>query len=114
MALRDLGTEVEVVALVLARPDVHALVHELVALVDDHEGLTAGLDLQIFDGALAEQFTAEVDFAVRRIGDDVHDSGLATGRWIVVSDGRSNKECHHKGENVQFLHENLLLFMYKI
>ena len=110
VALGNLGAVVEGVALVVARPHVHALVHELVALVDDDEGLAARLDGAVFDGAVAQEFTTEVDFAVGRVGDDGDGSGLATGRWIVVGDGCGYEESHHKGKNVQFLH-GLLLFV---
>ena len=45
VALRNLGAEVEVVAAVVTRPNVHALVDEFKALINDNEGLAARLDL---------------------------------------------------------------------
>jgi hypothetical protein len=82
MALRNLGAIVEGIALVVARPYVHTLVHELVTLVNHDESLAARLDGAVLDGAVAQEFTTQVNFAVRRVGDDGDGSGLATRRWI--------------------------------
>ena len=71
VALRDSGAEVEVVTAIGTRPNVHTLVHEFETLVDNNECLTTGLDLSVFNRALAERFTAEEHFAVRRFGNDV-------------------------------------------
>ena len=103
--LRNLGAEVEVVAAVLARPDIHTLIHKFKALVDDDERLAARLDFLILDRTLAERFTAEEHVTVRRFSNDVDRCGLATRRWIIiVSDGGREEECHHQGKNKKLFH----------
>ena len=68
VALRNHRAERELVFLV--RPNIHALVDEFITLVHHDQRVTARLDVAIFDRALAEEFAAEVDFAVRRFGND--------------------------------------------
>ena len=105
VALRNLGAEVEVVAAIVTRPNVHALVHKFKTLVDDDERLAAGLDLSVLNWALAEGFSTEEHFAVRRFGNDVDRSGLAARRWIFfVGDNGRKEECHHQGKNIQLFH----------
>lgn len=104
VSLGNLGAVVECVTLVIARPNVHALVHELVTLVDNDESLATRCDGSLFDRAVAEEFATEINFAVRRICDDGDCCWLATWWWIVVSDGCRKKESHHKGEDIEFFH----------
>ena len=105
MAFGNHCAKIEIVALVGSRPDIDALIDQLIALIHDNQGLASGFDGTVLDGTFSQQFTAQIDFAVGRFRENGHRCGLITGRWLFGKSRRSTERKGYSAKSEQFRDE---------